>query len=210
MKDSRRTRTNRINWQDVRERLARIGTAIAGEVRLSPERARAVMEERARALARVPPRAPNAAEVIEVVTFSLANERYAVATCHVREVLRCGDVTPVPGAPDFLAGLLNLRGEVLAVFDLRTFFGIAAGGAAGLSRVLVLGGERAEFGVLADAVHEVLPLRTGEVHEPPGSLAGPGREYLRGVTAGALLVLDGAVLLRDGRLFIDQGEENGL
>ena len=210
MKDARRTRTSGINWQEVRERLARIDTAITGGVRLSPERARAVMEERARALARVPPRAPNAAEVIEVVTFSLANERYAVETCHVREVIRCSDVTPVPGAPDFLTGLLNLRGEVLAVFDLRTFFGVAAGGAAGLRRVLVLGGERAEFGVLADAVQEVLPLRIDEVHEPPGSLAGPGREYLRGVTAGALLVLDGAVLLRDGRLFIDQGEENGL
>jgi len=51
-----------------------------------------------------------------------------------------------------------------------------------LSRVVVLGGERAEFGVLADAAHEVVTLRTEEVLEPPGSVAGIGREYLRGVT----------------------------
>jgi purine-binding chemotaxis protein CheW len=210
MKTRRRTSDDGIDWQQVRERLARARAATEESVRLSPERARQVMEARARDLARVPPRAPAAAEVLEVVTFALANERYAVETRHTREVIRFTDFTPVPGAPDFLVGLVNLRGEVLAVFDLRKFFGVAEQGVTDLSRVIVLGGERAEFGVLADAVHEVTALRIDEVAEPPGSVAGVAREYLRGVTREALLVLDGAVLLRDGRLFIDQAEETVL
>jgi purine-binding chemotaxis protein CheW len=196
-----------IDWQKLRERLARACAATEGSVRLSPERARAVMEERARTLARVPPRPPHAAEVLEIVTFALAGERYAVETRHVREVVRPAALTPVPGAPDFLVGLHNLRGDILAVFDLRRFFGVADREATDLSRVIVLGGERAEFGALADAVHEVTTLRIDEVHEPPASVGGAGRGYLRGVTAGALVVLDGAALLRDGRLFIDQAEE---
>jgi purine-binding chemotaxis protein CheW len=195
-----------IDWKEIHARLARARQATEESVRLSPERAREVMGERARLLARVPPRAPEAAEVLEVVTFALAGERYAIETRFVREVVRFEGLTPVPGAPDFLAGLRNLRGEILAVFDLRRFFGVADPGRSERSRVLVLGGDRTEFGVLADAVHEVTPLRVGEVGEPPASVAGAGRDYLRGVTAGALVVLDGAVLLADRRLFIDQEE----
>jgi chemotaxis signal transduction protein len=75
--------------------------------------------------------------------------------------------------------------------------------------VLVLGTDRAELGLLADAAHEVRRVRADEVLEPPGSVAGPGREYVRGVTSEALVVLDGAVLLQDRRLFIDQDEGFG-
>jgi purine-binding chemotaxis protein CheW len=202
-------RTVKIDWPEIRARLARAIAATEGTSRLSPERAQTVLEERARLLARVPTPAPQAAEVLTVTTFDLANERYAIETEHVREVVRPADITPVPGAPEFLVGLLNLRGEILAVIDLRGFFGVAAGALTARSRVLVLGGDRAEFGILADAAHEVTMLRRDEIHEPPASIAGIGREYVKGVTQEALIVLDGAVLLRDTRLFIDQGEGTG-
>lgn len=208
MKSRRRT-SARIDWGQLRERLARARQATEDALRLSPERALARMEERARILARVPPRAPDAAEVLGVVTFSLANERYAIETRHVREVVRPTEFTPVAGVPEFLVGLHNLRGDILAVFDLRRFFGVAPKEQTDHSRVLVLGEERVEFGILADAVHEVTALRLDEIHEPPGTVAGVGREYLRGVTATALLVLDGDVLLRDARLVIDEGEDSG-
>src|SRR5205085_2768118 len=118
---------------------------------------------RARALARVPPQAPQATEVLQVVAFRLVNERYALETRSIREVVRCSDLTPVPGAPDFFVGLINLRGEILAVFDLRKFFGVAEKGLTEQARVLVVGEERTEFGVLADAVAEVMTIRTEEV-----------------------------------------------
>jgi purine-binding chemotaxis protein CheW len=205
----RRTPRGGIDWQDVRARLARATAATEEALRLSPERAKAVLEERARALARAPAQAPAAGAVLEVATFTLASERYGLATAHVREVVRLTDYTPVPGAPAFLAGVVNLRGDILAVFDLRPFLGVAGGGVTGLSRAIVLGGARAEFGVLADAVHEVTTVPAVELLEPPASVTGAGREYLRGVTPDALIVLDGAVLLRDARLFIDQQEEAG-
>jgi purine-binding chemotaxis protein CheW len=106
-------------------------------------------------------------------------------------------------------GVTNLRGDILAVFDLRRFFGLPPGAVTELARVLVLGDDRAEFGVLADEVHEVRALRTGDLLDAPASVAGVGREYLRGVTEEALVVLDGDVLLRDSRLFIDWREGAG-
>jgi purine-binding chemotaxis protein CheW len=209
MKRPRPALKHETAWQQVRQRLARAVAGTEESLRLSPERARAVMDERARSLARVPAEAPRAAEVLQLAVFTLADERYGIETRFVREVVRLTDYTPVPGAPDFLVGVTNLRGEILAVIDLRKFLAVAARGVTDLSRVLVLGGERAEFGVLADTADEVLALRADDVHEPPGSVAGIGREYLRGVTAAALIVLDGGVLLRDGRLFIDQADETG-
>jgi purine-binding chemotaxis protein CheW len=162
------------------------------------------MDERARSLARAPERVPDAAEVFEVVTFRLAGERYAIEARHVRRVVRLEDPTPVPGTPEFLAGVINQRGEVLAVFDLRTLLGVGAGADAP-ERVLVLGDDRDEFGVVADTVQETVTLRIDEVLEPSG--AAGGRQYLHGVTSDALIVLDGAALLRDEQLVIDQGDD---
>jgi purine-binding chemotaxis protein CheW len=209
MKAPSRGPSGPIDWKRVRERLARAIEATEEATALTPERARSVMEERARALARVPPEPPRATEILEVAIFALGAERYAIETRHVREIVRLADFTPVPGAPDFLVGVMSLRGEILAVIDLRRFLGVPAVGLTDLSRVVVLGPEPAAFGVLADEAREVSTLRIEEVLEPPETVAGVGREYLRGVTKDALLVLDGAALLGDPRLFINQAEKEG-
>ena len=204
MKSRQHERTTAIDWEEVRRRLARAQAATEECIRFTPAKAREVLEQRARALSRVPVSAVRAGEVLEVIIFALANETYAIETRYVQEVVRFTDLTPLPGAPAFLAGVLNRRGEILGVMDLRTFLGISGQAVTDLSRVLVLGGERAEFGLLVDAAHEVRTLSLDELLEPPASVAGAGREYLRGVTQEALIVLNGAVLLQDERLFIDQ------
>jgi purine-binding chemotaxis protein CheW len=167
-----------------------------------------VLEERARALARVPARPPSASEVLDVVTFSQADQDYAIELRHVRKIVPLIEMTPVPGAPDVFAGVINLRGEILAVVDLGRLHGAAGGRRTGHTHVLVLGGERNEFGLLADAVGEVMALRVDDVLELPGD-AGLDRPCLRGLTESRLIVLDGDALLRDDRLFIDQGDGAG-
>ncbi len=194
-----------IDWQRVRERLNRAVTA--STERHTPERVQAILQTpRPAAAAQAPQRAPAAAEVLR---FTLAGEEYALETTWIREVLRSREITPLPGTPDFLAGIANLRGQIVAIFDLRRFFNLATPAGAEVARVIVLGQERVEFGMLADAVHEVALLPIEQVKEPPGSVTGIAREYLRGVTADALSVLDGAILLKDPRLYIDMREDGG-
>jgi purine-binding chemotaxis protein CheW len=213
MKSADHARTRGIDWQAYRARLDRVLSALQNQGQDTPEQARAVMDERARALARAPAPRPRADEVMEVVTFGLAGERYAIETRYVRRVEWPGPLTPVPGAPEFLAGVVNLGGEVLDVIDLRPVFGLGGQGRgrvpADKSPVIILGGGRDEFGVLADAVDEVATLRTEDVLEPVGSVLGIDRQHLRGVTRGALIVLDGAGLIRDDRLVVEQGEVPG-
>jgi purine-binding chemotaxis protein CheW len=112
-------------------------------------------------------------------------------------------MTPVPGTPDFVSGVTNLRGQVLAVMELREFFGITQQNAGETSQVLVLGIHRPECGILADAVDEVLELHSGSLLDVPPTIAPESRQFFRGVTKDALVVLAGDVLLQDARLFVD-------
>jgi purine-binding chemotaxis protein CheW len=194
-----------VNWDDLRRRLARVQAVLDGRVRYSPERSREILEARARELAR-PPAAAVFADAAPIVVFTLGDEKYALEARHVREVVRLSEYTPLPGAPAVLVGVVNLRGDILAVFDLRSFLGAAARDRGEQARVLVMGGDRAEFGVLADAADEVRLLRLDEVLPPPATNAGARSGYIRGVTREALIVIDGAALLRDERLFVDQDE----
>ncbi len=163
-----------------------------------------ILAERARALARPAEAPPSAAEILEVVTFTLAKERYAIETAYVREVFRISDFTPVPGTPAFLFGLLNYRGDVLGLFDLRQLFGLTERGLKDLTRVVVLGREGPELGIVVEAAPESATLLRAAIHSAPESISGIGRDLLLGVAPDALIVLDGAKVLADPRLFINQ------
>jgi purine-binding chemotaxis protein CheW len=113
----------------------------------------------------------------------------------------------VPGVPDFVAGVTDYRGEVLAIIDLRKFFGIEAKGMTDLSRIVVIGGEKARLGLLVDRAEEVMVLPRESVISQQSHFTGPAGNSLLGVTRGALIVLDGAALLNDDRLVIRQDEE---
>lgn len=204
---TRRKPLESIDWAELKRRLAAAQVDADGSVELSPEQTRALLDERARRLARAPTSAERG-ETLELLAFALGGERYAIEARHVREVVRLQDLTPVPGAGRFVLGVTNLRGEVLCVADLRTFLGVPARGLSDLSRILVLGAEAAEFGVLADEVHEIRKLPQREILAPPETLPGIDREYLLGVTETALIVLDGAALLSDPRLSVDHSDNH--
>lgn len=190
----------------------------------SAEMARRVMDERALLLARTPHRAPVSTEVIEIAVFAVSGETYAIETRYIRKIVRLLDLafspvsidlsidvlTPVPGAPEVLAGVINFRGEILAVFDLATFLGLARRELGEKSRIVVLGDARDDLGLLVDEACRTTTLRIDELIEPPASVGEATRACIRGVTSEALIVLDGAALPRDRRLFVDQADAPGL
>jgi purine-binding chemotaxis protein CheW len=164
---------------------------------------REVLEERARQLARVIDEPARAGEELEQVGFVLAGERYGIESRFVREVARLTRFTPVPGTPDFVLGVTNLRGEILALFDLRRLLGVVAEGVTDLGRNVVLGENRREFGLVADAAREILYIAGATVAQPETAWS---RAYLQGLTPDGVIVLSGEALLRDPRLTLDAGE----
>jgi len=154
---------------------------------------RAVLDERARVLAR-PLAAPAAGEQLEVLTLALAGERYALESRYVVEVFKLRELALLPGAERPVLGATAWRGRLLTVLDLRTILELPAAALDDLGYVVVLEGERPAFGILADAVHDVVGLAGSDVGDPPDGVAA-SRMFLKGVAPGVLLVLDAAKLL---------------
>ena len=192
--------TGEIDWGAVRTRVARAFDRSSGEN--SAERTREVLVERARRLAAAADRPEAAVDALELLPFRLGREHYAIETRYAREVVRLTGFTSVPSTEDFLLGVANLRGEIVPVFDLMLFFGFASQGLSDRSRVIVVGAEEVEFGIIADSVQAVLRLPADTFVADAAFEGERGGECVRGVTRDAMIVLEGAALLKDRRLFI--------
>jgi purine-binding chemotaxis protein CheW len=196
-------RADSFDWERAKRRLQQLAESLQQSEQLSAKQAQALMDQRARALAQVPDEAAKRGEVVEVLILLLAGERFAVETRFIQEVFHASAVTPVPGAPETLLGVTNLRGEVLAVMDFHRLLGLGQASLGEPTRLVVFGRQRAEFGVPGDEIAEVTTLRVADILEPENSLAGAVRDFARGLTQDGLIVLDGEIVMNDGRLVVD-------
>lgn len=110
-------------------------------------------------------------EKSQYLTFKLGDEIFGLKVAKVREVLDLTRITKMPGAPDFMRGVINLRGGVVPVMDLRLKFGLTRTEYTSDTRIIVMellfDGEEVVLGFLADAVHEVIDLEANQIEPPP-------------------------------------------
>lgn len=141
---------------------------------------------------------------LQFIEFVLAGEHYALESRFVREVHVLRDLTPLPGTPPFVRGIINVRGQMTAVFDLKEFFGLPPKGLTELSRVLVAQAPNLELGFLADSVVGAKTLLVSQIQSAPPTLDGASADYVRGVTENRLIILDGTKILDDPRLIVNE------
>ena len=130
-------------------------------------------------------------EVLQWVTFQLEEETYGINVMQVREVLRYTEIAPVPGAPDYVLGIINLRGNVVTVIDTRSRFGLMEGEVTDNTRIIVIESERQVIGILVDSVAEVVYLRSSEIDKTPSVGTDESAKFIQGVSNrdGKLLIL---------------------
>lgn len=168
---------------------------------------RAVLKARAAALAREPEALAGAKEDLDLVGFSLGSENYAIESSFVREICHLKDFSALPGAPAFVLGLINVRGQIISVVDLKEFFNFPRKGIAELNRVIILRNGRMEFAILADEIQGALRLASGSLRGAPATVTGIGAEYIKGIGGGNLIVLDAEKILGDSRIVVRQEAE---
>ncbi len=138
----------------------------------------------------------------QVVVCQLGRESYGLDIGSVYEIIRFQECTAVPASPGFVNGVINLRGRIIPVVDLRGRFGMAGAEPTNKTRIVVAGSSSTRVGLIVDSVSEVLLLPSESVEHTPGVAAGADAEYLRGIAKLGdrlvlLLELDGLLGLED-------------
>ncbi len=144
--------------------------------------------------------------LLQLVTFHIGEEEFGVEILKVQEIIRTMAITRVPKAPDFVEGVINLRGKVIPIIDLRKRFGMMAQEHDKHTRIIVIEINGVIVGFVVDSVSEVLRIPANTVEPPPAIISGIESEYISGV--GKLA--DRLLILLDLDRLLSKGEQNML
>jgi purine-binding chemotaxis protein CheW len=174
-------------WAQLRKRLEdferRIDQGFSADPEEHQERLLQRTREWSRSVEETPPDS-----LVELLSFTLGEELYAIESGHVGAVLPLPHFTPLPGTPPFVLGIVNVRGHIVSVLDLRVLFELPI--------------QEMEFGLLADRIRGIEQIPRDSLQAGLANLTGIRANYLLGVTAEQATVLDGARLLGDPNLRI--------
>ena len=162
-----------------------------------------ILQMRARKLAQSRTDENNHRDTFSVVEFRIAHETYALGLQRIRMIHPLKELTFIPGTPNFIKGVINLRGEIISVIDLKVFFDLPDQGNTRLSQVIILTSDQMEFGILADEIIGVGEILKNDIQASLPTLTGIRADYLKGVTAKGVVVLDDEKLLADEKMCIN-------
>lgn len=192
------------DWSEIHRRIEIAQAGLEQGVTRSVEEKNAILKTRAKALAREAEEKTAVEEYLEVVEFVLGYETYGIESSYVREVYPLKELTPLPGTPPFVLGIINVRGRILSVIDIKKFFDLPDKGLTDLNKVIILRSDSMEFGILADTILGVRAVSLNALQPSLPTLTGIREEYLKGVTGERLVVLDAQKLLSDEKVIVNE------
>lgn len=165
---------------------------------------RSILKMRAVSMAAEPIPKRDSSELTDFIEFKLASENYGIESAFVKEVYSLKDYTYLPGLPSFIFGIVNVRGQILAVVDFKKLFNLPDNGLGELNKVIILHNENMEFGILADEVIGTKAISSHEVLPIPSTIKGYGERYMKGVTKDRLIILSAENLLSDKNIVVNE------
>jgi len=139
-------------------------------------------------------------EVISVVEFLLAPERFAFEENFIAEVLPLKQITTIPGTPAYVMGVINFRGRIVSILNLKTLFNLKERGLTELNKVIILKNKRMEFGIVADAIIGNRAIVLHGFSPPPITLDSIGHDFITGITPDGLILLNAMNLLSSNKI----------
>ncbi len=119
--------------------------------------------------------------ILQYVTFILGNETYGINVMQVKEVLRYTEIAPVPGSPQYVLGIINLRGSVVTVIETSQRFGLTSAEISDNTRIVIIEAGEHEIGILVEAVAEVVYLKQSEMETAPNVGNEESSKFIQGV-----------------------------
>jgi purine-binding chemotaxis protein CheW len=198
-----------LDWAQLHRRLDASQSSLERRLAPSPEERQKILRARARSLA-----AGGKAEsapahlLVEVVEFVLGPEHYGIESCHIREIHPLSEFTPLPCTPAFVLGLVNVRGQIISIIDIKKLFDLPEKGLTDLNKVIVVHANvqanHMEVGILADAIVGVRSITLEELQAALPTLTGIRAKYLKGITRDPMVVLDVEKILSDEKILVNE------
>ena len=145
-------------------------------------------------------------EILQLVTFNLDNEEYAVAILKVQEIIRMKEITRVPNSPAEVEGVINLRGKGIPVVDLRKKFDLAEKENDEQSRIMIMDIQGITMGLVVDSVSEVLRIPSNTVEPTPPMASNISAEFIKGIAK----LEDRLIILLDMDRLLGRAEETAM
>lgn len=199
MKNKNDKKSDTFDWQTIHSRMETARTEIARRANPTADEKKAILKKRANVLAGFQNENEGQKKNIEIVEFLLADGRYGIEISYVRETHPLKEITALPGTPSFVLGLINVRGQILSVIDIKKLFALPDKSLTDLSKIIILHSDSMEFGILSDAM---VGTRSVTIEETQISLPPAVEEYLEGVTKEGIVILDAEKILSDGKLIV--------
>lgn len=145
-------------------------------------------------------------ELIQLVSFMLADEEYGVEVLKVREIIRMPTITKMPNVPQHVEGIVNLRGKVIPIISMRRRFNLMENEIGSQTRIIIMDVAGSLTGFIVDAVSEVIRIHSSEIQPPPSMVlsGGIGQEFITGVINHADRLL---IIMDVDRMFSDDEQE---
>lgn len=198
-------RPGHLDWANLHRRLDASHAALQRKLIPGLKEKQKILRDRARLLA-----ASNKADattpqaLTEIVEFVLGPEHYGIESSRIREVHPLNEFTPLPGTPAFVLGLVNVRGQILSVINIKKLFDLPEKGLTDLNKLIIVHAHSMELGILADAILGTRSITAEDLHPALPTLTGIRAEYLRGITNDSLVVLDVEKILADEKILVDE------
>jgi|SRR5882724_1218904 len=192
-------------WANLHRRLEESHSALQRRLNPSLEEKQNVLRARARVLAAGGKREAESPDLfLEVVEFVLGPEHYGIESRRIREIHALSDFTPLPCTPAFVLGLVNVRGRILSIINIKRLFDLPEKGLTDLNKVIVVHAGPMELGILADVILGLRSISAKEMHPGLPTLTGIRAEYLKGITKESLVVLDVEKILSDEKILVNE------
>lgn len=169
-----------------------------------------ILQDRARELAGQRDEKNRADEQIEFLEFQAGSGRFGIQTIHAQEVGVLKDYTILPGTPPFILGIMNLRGRILAILDLKTLFDLPSAGLTYHNKAIVIRNEKSSLALMGDEIIGVrtLPLKCLQSVLP--NMTGFRSEFATGLAPDGTVILDANGILDDPRIVVDFETERSI
>lgn len=145
-------------------------------------------------------------KVYELVTFIVGSEEYAADISYIKEIIRLPHITAVPNSPDFIEGVINLRGRIIPVIDLKFKMGMEKKEGSGSSRIIVVEIDSKIVGFIVDSVKEVIRITDDIIEEPPNMIKNSRTQYIYAVAKFE----DRLIILVDLKKILTESEDGQL